>query len=295
MSEKVGNQGAELSVLDSILAETTGVQLRTEQSKSGTVEEDAIMAFAISIIDIDLGAIVSGDIDITGIVVRMEKSTGGGAFSDAGITQPTFAKANGIVSDDYRFLAAEWVTGDVYKLAVSGIEAEVNGETVFIKAMIWSNVVLESANIEAKIDTNQDFLDGTTPTPNEYRREYGRKQVKEFSITAAANAGLTDIATITTQPCLIKSIVLHSDGATTADLTSAAIEGGASSVIEFISAAAAVQADLDAADKQIGWDGVIRLAATKTITIDLQGTGATAVDFTVIIEYMATVDGGYLA
>ena len=147
----------------------------------------------------------------------------------------------------------------------------------------------------AVLETVEDFLDGTTPTPNAYRREYGQAQIKEFSITAAANAGLTTIATITDQPCLIESIVLHSDGATTADLTSAAIEGGAGSVIEFISALDAIQADLDAADKQIGWDGAVRLAATKTITIDLQGTGATAVDFTVTIKYRAAVDGGFLA
>lgn len=120
-------------------------------------------------------------------------------------------------------------------------------------------------------------------------------QIKEFSITAAANAGVTTIATITAQPCLIKSIVLHSNGATTADLTSAAIKGGASQVVEFISAAAAVQADLDAADKQVAFSGAVRLAATKTIDIDLQGTGATAVDFTVLIEYESAVDGGNLA
>jgi hypothetical protein len=122
----------------------------------------------------------------------------------------------------------------------------------------------------------------------------GIKQIKEFSITAAANAGLTTIATITGQPCLIKSIVLHSNGATTADLTSAAIKGGASQVVEFISAAVAIQADLDAADKQVVFTGAVRLAVAKTIVIDLQGTGATAVDFTVIIEYEAVIDGGRL-
>ena len=127
------------------------------------------------------------------------------------------------------------------------------------------------------------------------RRSAGVRQVKEFSVTAAANAGVTTIATVTTQPCLIKSIVEHSDGATTANLTSAAIKGGASQVVEFISAAVAVQADFDAADKQVAWDGAVRFAATKTIVIDLQGTGATAVDFTVTIEYEAAVDGGYLA
>jgi len=122
----------------------------------------------------------------------------------------------------------------------------------------------------------------------------GVTQIKEFSVTAAANAGVTTVATITDQPVLIKSVVLHSDGATTSDLTSAAVKGGASQVVEFISAAAAVQASLDAADKQVAWTGSVRLAATKTIAIDLQGTGATATDFTVTIEYESAIDGGYM-
>lgn len=294
IKKNAGDQGSKLAVLEEILDDTSGVQLRTAQSSSGTVEEDAMMAFTISLIEIDAGAIASGDIDINGMTAVMEKSTGGGAFSDAGITQPTFSKANGLVSDDYRFLAAEWQIGDVYKLVVSGIEAEINGDTVFVKAMIWSNVVLEEANIEAKIDTNQDLLDGTTPTPTEYRREEGVTQIKEFSITAAADAGLTTVATITDQPCDIKSIILHADTGAPAHLTSAAIEGGASSVIEFISAAVAIQTNLDAADKQVAWLGGVRLAETETITIDLQGTGSDAVDFTVSIKYRSSVDGGFL-
>ena len=47
-------------------------------------------------------------------------------------------------------------------------------------------------------------------------------------------------------------------------------------------------------DKQVGWIGVVRLAATKTITIDLLGTDTGATDLTISIEYIACVDGGYL-
>lgn len=119
--------------------------------------------------------------------------------------------------------------------------------------------------------------------------------IYNFDVTSAANAGVVTVATVTDQPVLIKSIVLHSNGATTSDLTSAAIEGGASQVVEFIGAGIAIQADLDAADKQVAWTGAVRLAATKTVVVDLQGTGATAVDFTVTIEYKAAVADGYLA
>ena len=128
------------------------VQLRVEQSNSGVVEEDAIVAFAISLVDVDAGAIVSANIDITGISATMEKSTGGGAFSVSGITQPTFGKADGLVSVDYRFLLAEWEIGDVYKLSVSGITVTIDSDTAYVKTCIWSNVVLEEQNVEAKID-----------------------------------------------------------------------------------------------------------------------------------------------
>ena len=118
--------------------------------------------------------------------------------------------------------------------------------------------------------------------------------VTDVAVNVAANAGVTTVATITGQPCLIKSIAEHADTAQTGDLTSAAVKGGASQIVEFISAASAAQANLDAIDEQVAWTGAVRLAATKTIAIDLQGTGATATDLTVTIEYMACVDGGYL-
>lgn len=126
-------------------------------------------------------------------------------------------------------------------------------------------------------------------------RVIGRKQVIEVSITSAANAGDVTVATITTQPCIIESVVIHADAAQTGDMTSCGVFGGAGKVITFVSAADAVQAELDAADKQVRWIGAVRLAATKTIVISLVGTGATAVDLTIIITYRACVSGGYLA
>ena len=118
--------------------------------------------------------------------------------------------------------------------------------------------------------------------------------VKEVSITSAANAGDVTVATVTTQPCIIDSIIIHADAAQTADMTTCAITGGASKVITFISTNDATQANLNAADKQVAWVGAVRLAATKTIVISLPGTGATAVDLTISITYHAAVSGGYL-
>lgn len=121
----------------------------------------------------------------------------------------------------------------------------------------------------------------------------GRTQIKEFNITSAANAGSVVVATATTDDLIIDSIILRSNGATTADLTTAAIETGTGT--EIIGADVALQAELNAEDKQVAAITKISLPLVKTIIIDLQGTGATAVDFNVIIEYKAITDGGTLS
>lgn len=122
----------------------------------------------------------------------------------------------------------------------------------------------------------------------------GKTKLLEVSITAAANATSTTVATVTTQPCLIKSLVIHADTTQTVDMTSCAVEGGVGQVVEFIGVGDAIQANLSAADEQVYWTGAVRLAAGKLIYIDLQGTGATAVDLTIAIEYIPLTDGGHL-
>lgn len=120
-------------------------------------------------------------------------------------------------------------------------------------------------------------------------------RVLVVSVTAAANAGITIVATVATQPVVIDSIVLHANAAQTVDLTSAAVQGGVGQVVTFISAAEAAAANLNAADKQVGWVGAVRLAVGKTIVVNLQGTGATAVNLAIIITYHAEVAGGVLS
>ncbi|MBA7688265.1 hypothetical protein ES703_96744 [subsurface metagenome] len=143
--------------------------------------------------------------------------------------------------------------------------------------------------IQERIAEVADLLADTDP------RVMGRSQIFEKSITSAANVGDVNVATITTQPCLIESVVIHADAAQTADMTSCGVFGGEAKVITFISAADAVQANLDAEDKQVAWTGAARLATDKTIVIDLQGTGTDPVDLTIVIKYRACASGGYLA
>ncbi len=128
-----------------------GAQARFEQSISASVEEDAYLQFTITIFDLDAGAVASASIDITSISNVMSKGTAAGAAFSAVGTQPTFAKSNGLVTCSYRFLAAEWAVGDVYRLVVGGITATVDGETVYIPDMVWSNLVVEAADVTARI------------------------------------------------------------------------------------------------------------------------------------------------
>jgi hypothetical protein len=131
-------------------------------------------------------------------------------------------------------------------------------------------------------------------------RAVGYRRVFIATITAAANAGVTNVGTVTTNPIIIESAIIHANAAQTANMTSCGLFGGGSQVVTIISAATAVQAALDATDKQVstgldGNKGPWRLAATRTIDIDLQGTGATAVNLTIIITYYATVAGAFIA
>ncbi len=126
--------------------------------------------------------------------------------------------------------------------------------------------------------------------------DVGIRQVFKKSITVAANAGATTVGTVTTQSCLIESIIVHADAAQTADLTACPVTGGASSAVTFIDSGVATQANLNAADKQVAWTGAVRLAATKTIVITPAGTGATALDLTVIVTYYSSsANGGTIA
>jgi hypothetical protein len=158
-----------------------------------------------------------------------------------------------------------------------------------------TSIVALTKQAIAALLVNYNILNGVTAHTAAVKREAGRTQVFTKAITSAANAGDVTLATITGQACSIKSIALTADDVTTADLTSAAIAGGAAKAIEFISAATAATANINAADEQVTFTGVRVIPATGTIVCTLAGTGATAVALKCIIEYHANVDGGYLA
>lgn len=159
---------------------------------------------------------------------------------------------------------------------VSGVEYAI---------VAYEPATVEVAALEAKVDNIESQTE---------ERGAGRPQVFVKSITSPANDGDVTVATITTQPCIIDSIIIHADTAVQTELTSAAISGGTSKVVTFINATDAAKANIDAIDEQVSWTGAVRLAATKTIVISLVGSGATAVDLSIIITFHSEVDGGYL-
>ena len=130
---------------------------------------------------------------------------------------------------------------------------------------------------------------------NDYsNHKAGKTATFTKQVTAAANAAPLTLATVALQPVMIKSLVVRSNGATTADLTSIAVTGGAGGVVTFVSAAQGIRANIAAADQQVSWQGAVTLKAAGTIVMTFVGTGATALNLQVDIEYEAIVDTGYL-
>jgi len=137
--------------------------LRVSQSAAATVEESGLQQFTVSLMDIDSGAIPSANIDITAITQTIERSRSGGAWS--AMTAPVFAKADGQVYCSYEFLAAEWQTGDMYRLTLTGVECTIGTATAYVPAMIWSNTVVETEDIKTDVEYLYAVADGGTTSP----------------------------------------------------------------------------------------------------------------------------------
>lgn len=272
--------------------------------KDDTVAGDSIVALAKQII---------ADTDVIGTIVNAGGTATLGAllgdFANVALVTrlanlQTEADKIGTIVNAGGTATIGGVFGDFANVALvtrlANIQTEVDKIGTIVNAggtATIGGVLGDFANVSAvtrfgNIQTEVDKIE--TPS-NACIRQMGKTQIYSYNITSAANAGVTTVGTITTQSCMIKRIVLMSNGATTADLTSAAIEGGNGQAVEFISAATAVKASIDALDEQVSFSGAAVLNAADTITVDLQGTGATAVDLTVFVEYCACVNGGYIA
>jgi hypothetical protein len=117
-----------------------------------------------------------------------------------------------------------------------------------------------------------------------------RTQFFQKNITSAANAGAVDIATVA-GVVFIEAITVRSKGATTANLTNITVVGGTLNVIEFVDDVTGVQANLDATDKQVAWEGYVELPNAVKIQMVLTGIAGTAVDLQVTIKYRSVSSG----
>ena len=126
------------------------------------------------------------------------------------------------------------------------------------------------------------------------KRVVGKRQVVQLNVVAAANAGITNLFTVTTQPCVIEAVSIRAQSAAPADLTTCAINAATANIVHLVLVGLATRANLDAIDKQVASTNLAELPVGSIISMDLQGTGPTAVDFIVTIIYSACADGGYI-
>jgi hypothetical protein len=126
--------------------------LRIEKTTVQAVEEDSYQTFAITLTDINSNSVPSSKINITGISAIMALSTDGSVFSAVGITQPIFIKDIGRVYCNYRFLAAEWTEGNIYKLTLSGIKATPDTTELSVQTIIWNSLISSISDIDTEVD-----------------------------------------------------------------------------------------------------------------------------------------------
>ena len=166
----------------------TAIQLRVQQSASGVVEETDIIRFAVGLMDMDSGAIASANIDITSITQTMERSRNGSAYS--AISDPTvsFSKSDGLVYMDYEFKAAQWQVGDMYRMSLKGITCTIAGDTAYVPAMIWNNIVVEAEDLT----NNTQYLYGVADSGTVYPTKVVDNSILSILMTKQSGGNTSD-------------------------------------------------------------------------------------------------------
>jgi hypothetical protein len=175
-----------------------------------------------------------------------------------------------------------------------------NALSLFI-VMATDCTVLVSSDCTAGVVTIDEaskvynFVTNPAMTVNDYVT-YAKARTAIFTkvITSAANAGDVLAFTASQGRVKINSIIERSNGATTGDLTTAAVYCETAKAVTLISTLLATQAALNAIGKQVQGVGPWTLESGHTGIISLLGTGATPVNLTLDIEFEATVDGAHL-
>ena len=162
---------------------------------------------------------------------------------------------------------------------------------------IQTDVTALDTKLSVIEDNNAGTFDPTTDSLEKIRDAIdaiqGEERYKVVSVVSAANAGYVTLGTVTTGNVTIQSVIVHSDAAapTQVDLTSCGVTGGdgsASDPVIFLDVKDAKKTNLDDKYEQVAWTGEVYLPVGAKISMNLVGTGATVVDLTVAIRFMAT-------
>ena len=127
------------------MMDSPSLELEFAQSQSGSVEEGGQLHFHVGIANKDSGNLGVGKINIGSATLVLERQRTTGAFSNAGITQPSLYKAVGRVYSNCRFHKSQWREGDMYKLTLSTITVSIDGETGYIPTFVWSGKIDEAS------------------------------------------------------------------------------------------------------------------------------------------------------
>jgi len=121
--------------------------------------------------------------------------------------------------------------------------------------------------------------------------DYNTKVVQK-TFTQAANVGAVNAFTIAGN-VLIEAVIIRM---TTyhANMTSLVVTAGAGDVVDLIDVAEGAAANLNAADKQVAWEGAVELGAGKVIKTTGAGAGAGSITFTMTVRYRQCTTDGYV-
>jgi hypothetical protein len=123
------------------------------QSESVAPNADVYASFFVNILASNGIAIPSGDININDVNIRLEKSASGGAYSIAGVTQPTLNKLAGQVYTTLVLQSSEgWDVNCTYRLTLSSVKITIGITEYTLQTFVWNNIVSISQSIDSEVD-----------------------------------------------------------------------------------------------------------------------------------------------
>ena len=196
----------------------------------------------------------------------------------------------------------DYIKNKIYDSNVKYLrETAINGETAYsVSDVLKVSATEKIKNFIAKtggtqVPASKSLYDGLLGLINAVNRRAGNPQTATTTIDLNQAAATYDLFTGTSQNVKVDSLIIRMpDLAAGGALTSITIQTDDTTNIEFIDTATGAVANLTA-EAQLASDTPILIATGQKIQLTIAG-GAHGVAYvcTVVAEYKATVDGGYL-